>query len=81
MLPTRTAKATPIDAIPDIRVKIYGNAGAPGVILSYVDGPAKTIAADSLGNYMINVPSGWTGTVTPSLTGYTFSQPKDRMTI
>ena len=51
---------------------IAGNAGVAGAILTYTDGSVKTTTADAFGNYAIAVSSGWTGTVTPALTGYTF---------
>ena len=56
---------------------ISGNAGVPGATLSYVDGVARTAAADGSGNYTITIPSGWSGTLTPSKAGYTFS-PESR---
>ena len=52
---------------------ISGSAGLPGATLSYTDGTPKTVISDSSGNYSIAVPAGWSGTVTPSSTGYTFS--------
>ena len=52
---------------------ISGNAGASGVTLSYTDGTAKTVTSDGSGNYSITVSNNWSGTVTPSKTGYTFS--------
>ena len=54
---------------------ISGSAGIVGATLSYVDGTTKTATADGTGNYTIAVPSGWSGTVTPSKTGYAFSPP------
>jgi hypothetical protein len=51
---------------------IYGNAGAAAVILSYTDGTAKTATADGSGNYSLIVSLNWSGTVTPSKTGFTF---------
>ncbi len=56
-----------------ITFTISGNAGAAGVMLSYTDGTAKTATADGAGLYSLVVSYGWTGTVTPSLTNYTFS--------
>ena len=53
--------------------KISGNAGVGNAMLSYTDGGAKTACADNSGYYSFSVSSGWTGTVTPSKTGYTFS--------
>src|SRR5204863_494278 len=41
--------------------------------LSYVDGTPKTAISDSKGNYFFPVTSGFSGTVTPSKTGYHFS--------
>ena len=55
-----------------ITYTISGNAGAAGVTLSYTDGSAKTATADGSGNYTFTVSYNWSGTVTPSLTGYTF---------
>jgi predicted outer membrane repeat protein len=58
-------------------VTITGNAGAPGVKLSYIDGTPKTVISQPNGNYSLIVSSNWTGTVTPSHTCFTFS-PLDR---
>ena len=55
------------------RFAISGNAGVGGAILSYTDGTPKTSTADGSGLYSFTVPSGWSGTVTPSKIGYTFS--------
>ena len=52
---------------------ISGNAGIAGVTLSYTNGTAKTVTADASGDYSFSVPYNWSGTVTPSLAGYTFS--------
>ena len=54
---------------------ISGNAGVGGATLSYTDGTPQTATADSSGDYTFGVSSGWSGTVTPSKTGYTFTQP------
>ena len=54
-------------------ITISGNAGVGFATLSYVDGTAKIAAADANGNYSLTVSYNWTGTVTPSKTGYTFS--------
>jgi hypothetical protein len=56
---------------------ISGNAGVAGAVLSYTDGVAKTAIADANGNYNLSVSPGWSGTITPSKTGYTFT-PKNR---
>ena len=42
-------------------------------VLSYVDGSAKTVTADGTGAYKITLPYNWSGTITPSKTGYLFS--------
>jgi hypothetical protein len=56
-----------------ITYNISGNAGGSGATLSYTDGTPKTATADSSGNYSFSVPSNWSGIVTPSKAGYTFS--------
>jgi len=53
--------------------KISGNAGIAGVALSYTDGNSKIAIADGSGDYFFNVSDNWTGTVTPSKIGYTFT--------
>jgi len=52
---------------------ISGTATLPGVMLSYDDGGPKTVTSGAGGSYSIGVPPNWSGTVTPSLTGYTFT--------
>ena len=54
-------------------VNISGNAGVAGATLSYIDGTSKTAIADGTGNYSFTVSFNWTGTVTPSLAGYSFT--------
>lgn len=56
----------------DMRV-ISGNAGAGNVTLSYVDGSPKAVITDSYGNYFLLVSNHWSGPITPSKAGYTFS--------
>jgi hypothetical protein len=59
---------------PDVTpVSISGDAGIGGAILNYTDGSPKTATANSSGIYSFTVPSGWSGTVTPSLVNYMFS--------
>ncbi len=58
---------------PRLTYNISGNTGVGGVRLSYLDGTDKTATSAGNGNYTIAVPSGWSGTVTPSKTGYSFS--------
>ena len=52
---------------------ISGNAGVGGASLAYADGSPKTVTADQAGDYTITVPYSWSGTVTPSMPGYSFS--------
>ena len=52
---------------------ISGNVGVADATLSYTDGGPKTVTADGSGLYSFQVPSGWSGTVTPSKAGITFS--------
>lgn len=52
---------------------ISGSAGVAGATLTYVDSGTKTVVAGADGNYLINPSNNWTGTVTPSKTGYTFT--------
>jgi len=59
--------------IPPGSLTIAGNAGVGFVTLSYVDGIARTAIADGNGNYSLTVSYNWTGAVTPSQPGYTFS--------
>ena len=58
-------------------VTISGSVGVSGVgaTLSYNDGASETAIADGSGNYSLTVPTGWSGTVTPSLAGDTFTPP------
>jgi len=61
------------------KVTISGNTVLGGVTLSYVEaGIPKTVTSLSNGSYSITLPYGWSGTVTPSLSGYLFS-PTDRL--
>ena len=52
---------------------ISGNAGVASATLSYTDGTSKTATADGSGNYSFTVSNNWSGTVTPSKSGYSFS--------
>lgn len=52
---------------------ISGNAGLAGATLSYMEGTSKTTTADSSGEYTFTVSYDWSGTVTPSKMGYTFT--------
>ncbi|MGD0613112.1 MAG: hypothetical protein ABSB41_16560 [Anaerolineales bacterium] len=61
-----------------ITYTISGNAGVAGATLSYTDGTAKTATSAADGSYSFTVSYNWSGTVTPSLAGYTFS-PADHL--
>jgi M6 family metalloprotease-like protein len=51
---------------------ISGNVGVINAPLSYIlDGLLRTVRADEWGRYTFTVPSGWSGTVTPSNPSYT----------
>ncbi len=50
-----------------------GNAGVDGAMLSYTEGTAKTVISNGSGNYTLTVPYNWSGVVTPSKAGYTFT--------
>ena len=52
---------------------ISGNAGVAGATLSYTDGFPQTANADLNGEYTLAVTQGWSGTVTPSSLGWSFS--------
>ncbi len=52
---------------------ILGSTSIGGVTLSYTDGVPMTATSAPDGSYSFSVPFGWTGTVTPSLVGYTFT--------
>lgn len=54
---------------------ISGNAGSAGVTLGYTNGSPQSVTSGAGGTYAITVPTGWSGTVTPSKPGYTFSPP------
>jgi hypothetical protein len=52
---------------------ISGNVGVASATLSYTDGTSKTATADGSGNYSFTVSNNWSGTVTPSKSGYSFT--------
>jgi hypothetical protein len=55
-----------------ITYTISGNVGAAGVALRYTGGSSPVMSAAN-GSYSIRVSYDWSGTVTPSKTGYTFT--------
>jgi hypothetical protein len=57
-------------------VTISGNAEYPDVRITYTGSgtnPSNEVFADGDGNYSFTVPSGWSGTVTPSKGAYSFT--------
>ncbi len=53
---------------------ISGNTGVAGVTLSYTTfGTPKTVLSQANGNYVLQAPGGWNGSVTPSHDCFTFS--------
>ena len=52
---------------------ISGNVGVADATLSYQNQISMTTTANSLGNYAFPVDDGWSGQVTPSKLGYSFS--------
>ncbi len=70
---TPSIQPIPNTLTPPIPYSISGNVGTAGTTLSYTDGTFKTATADGNGNYSFTVSNNWSGTVTPSKTGYIFS--------
>ena len=56
---------------------ISGNTGVGTVTLTYTDGTDKIVTTDAGGYYSFTVPYNWSGTVTPSRDGYSFT-PESR---
>ena len=56
-----------------ITYAISGSLGVAGATLAYTDGIARTAIADGSGNYALTVSYDWSGTVTPSLAGFSFA--------
>jgi len=57
-------------------VRTAGGQGINGVLLTFSGGIGPT-STDNNGSYSLVVPNGWSGTVTPSKTGYAFT-PESR---
>ena len=55
------------------QLTISGNAGIAGAALSYMDGTLKNVVSQADGSYSLSVSTNWSGTVTPSLVGVTFT--------
>ncbi|MCE1190274.1 MAG: T9SS type A sorting domain-containing protein [Ignavibacteria bacterium] len=54
-------------------ILISGTTTIGGVTLSYTDGTAKQVTSDGSGNYSAWVSYNWSGSLTPTKTGYTFN--------
>jgi predicted outer membrane repeat protein len=52
---------------------IGGNTGVAGVTLRYTDAMPKTVTSQPNGTYSLTIPEGWSGTITPSHTCFTFN--------
>jgi len=53
-------------------VALYGSGPLSGVVMTGLPGNPTT---DASGNCLVSVPYGWSGIVTPVLSGYTFAPP------
>lgn len=71
------SEAVDITAAVHAPVIITGNVLLPGTVVSYIIDSIETVTADWSGIYAISVPYGWSGAVTPTMAGYTFT-PADR---
>ena len=60
---------------------ISGNVGVPGATITYTGTAAGNVKADSTGTYTIRNLANGTYTLTPSLTGYTFTPTSASKTI
>jgi hypothetical protein len=65
--------ATPPPVVVSGSVKTSSGTGVSGVLITFSNSGGGTATTDGSGNYSVNVPYGYTGTATPSKTGYTFS--------
>ncbi len=69
---------TPLEPFITGRITDESGVGLPGVKLVLPDG--SIIYTDAGGNYKFPVEPGWSGTVTPTKAGYTFSPPSQSYT-
>jgi hypothetical protein len=63
---------------PDVTISgtiTVGSTALSGVTLSYFDTTAKSVTTNASGAYTITVPANWSGTVTPTKAGYSFTPP------
>lgn len=49
---------------------ISGNVGLADVVLTYEDNGGRAVVSNTDGSYTLSVSDHWSGTITPSLTGY-----------
>lgn len=56
-----------------ITYTVSGNVGVASAVLIYTDVEVKADTADASGDFSFTVSYDWSGTVTPSLAGYTFT--------
>ena len=78
LIPTGTGTYTPTATFTPapIAYTISGNVGVGGATLSYTEnGTLKTTISNGNGDYLIQVPEHWSGTITPSKPSYTFTPP------
>ena len=72
--PTMTVKSTSDVYIVTNTFTVSGALGLNGAGASVAFTGGAPVTADASGNYSLLVPDGWTGTITPSKTGYTFAE-------
>ena len=72
---TTSQEASVYSGISPTRYTISGNVETRGITLSTDDDTIETVVSDANGNYSITVPSGWSGTVSPSHPCFTFLLP------
>jgi hypothetical protein len=70
--PRSTGASCDIGAFESGQYVISGNTGISGATLGYFNDGDQTATSNSQADYYFFIPAGWTGTVTPSLEGYTF---------
>ena len=78
--PGVTANLPGQDFTPTINTyTVSGTLGTTGAAVAF-SGTTSGSATVSGSSYSFSVPYGWTGTITPTKTGYTFSPPPSRVT-
>lgn len=64
------------DFVATTSIAVTGNAGVAGATITYTGG---STTSDGNGDYTFVVTSGWSGDITPSLSGYTFTPASIRL--